>query len=93
MSRRSKALHGNNWKREISVSHWQLFTGMYFRIRKAAGGEKALLQVAFTHRISTKAENVCRVIRVQDKLKQEEQIPLVKGIAYVSCYTDAYEIF
>lgn len=61
--------------------------------QKLQAAKKALLQVAFTHRISTKAENVCRVIRVQDKLKREEQIPLVKGIAYVSCYTDAYEIF
>lgn len=61
--------------------------------QKLQAAKKALLQVAFTHQISTKAEHVCRVIRVQDKLKREEQIPLVKGIAYVPCYTDAYEIF
>ena len=61
--------------------------------QKLQAAKKALLQVAFTHQISTKAEHVCRVIRVQDKLKREEQIPLVKGVAYVPCYTDAYEIF
>ena len=61
--------------------------------QKLQAAKKALLQVAFTHQISTEAEHVCRVIRVQDKLKKEAQIPFVKGVAYVPCYTDAYEIF
>ena len=80
-------------KENISEPLATIYRYVFQDPQKLQAAKKALLQVAFTHQISTKTEHICRVIRVQDKLRQEEQIPLVKGTAYVSCYTDAYEIF